>query len=231
MRIRWIRFRKKYRLKGRLFILIIFLLCFILIPRSNRAFIVSFFSSKCVNYQQVYSHRLKDRIIDYFADARLTGIGISSDANAIEEKVSTGQLFRVRGGRFYKIEKMTHSFPYLTKNSRKLLNETGKRFRKKISREGFKGSRFIVTSMTRTSETIKNLGQTNANVSENSPHLYGNAFDISYAGFSLIKLHVTECDKWYLKEALAEVICQLKEEGKCWATYERQQGCFHVVAR
>jgi hypothetical protein len=45
------------------------------------------------------------------------------------------------------------------------------------------------------------------------------------------KLYVTECDKWYMKEALAEVIWQLKEEKKCWATYERKQGCFHVVSR
>src|SRR5512146_456643 len=59
----------------------------------------------------------------------------------------------------------------------------------------------------------------------------GNAFDISYARFSFRKLFVTECDKWYMKEALAEIICQLREEKKCWATYERKQGCFHVVSR
>jgi hypothetical protein len=44
------------------------------------------------------------------------------------------------------------------------------------------------------------------------------------------KLYVTECDKWYMKEALAEVIWHLKEEKKSWATYERKQGCFHVVS-
>jgi uncharacterized protein YcbK (DUF882 family) len=229
MRIR--RLKKKYRLKARLILLTVFLLCFIFIPRSNRALIISFFSSKCRDHQQVYSGRLNDRVIDYSDQARLTGIEKCSDADDFRQRVASGQLFRVRGGRYYRIENLTHSYPYLTKDSKVLLNEMGKRFRRKINSEGFKGSRFIVTSMTRTSETIKNLGQTNTNVSENSPHLYGNAFDISYAGFSFIKLHVTECDKWFMKEALAEVICQLKEEGKCWATYERQQGCFHIVAR
>jgi len=34
-----------------------------------------------------------------------------------------------------------------------------------------------------------------------------------------------------MKEALAEVIWQLRQEKKCWAKYELQQGCFHVVSR
>jgi hypothetical protein len=161
----------------------------------------------------------------------LTGVGKSTDANDIDEKVSDRQLFRVKSGRYYKIENLTYSYPYLTRNSKMLLDEIGKRFRKKVKREGLKGSRLIVTSMTRTTELVKGLGRTNINASDNSPHLHGNAFDISYSSFSFIKLHVTDCDKWYMKEALAEVICLMKEEQKCWATYERQQGCFHVVSR
>jgi hypothetical protein len=92
------------------------------------------------------------------------------------------------------------------------------------------GSGFIITSMTRTSDKAMGLGRANTNASDNSTHLNGNAFDISYTRFTLIKLYVTECDKWYLKEALAEVLWQLKEEKKCRATYERNQGCFHVVS-
>jgi hypothetical protein len=126
---------------------------------------------------------------------------------------------------------MAHSYPYLTRDSRRLLDEIGRRFKKKVKGDGLMGSRFIVTSMTRTSEKIKRLGKTNTNTSDNSPHLNGIAFDISYARFSFRKLYVTECDKWYMKEALAEVIWQMRQEKKCWATYERNQGCFHVVAR
>jgi uncharacterized protein YcbK (DUF882 family) len=229
MRIR--RLKKKYRLKVWLTILIIFLLDFIFIPRPNRVLILSFFSSKCINYQPVYSNKLNDRIIDYYAQARLTGVAECSDAIDIKNRISDKQLFRVRSSNYYKIENLTNSYPYLTQDSKKLLDEIGERFKKKINREGFKGSRFTVTSMTRSAEKVKGLGRTNINASDNSPHLNGNAFDISYSRFSFIKLHVTECDKWYMKEALAEVIYQLKEEQKCWATYERKQGCFHVVSR
>ena len=62
------------------------------------------------------------------------------------------------------------------------------------------GSKFIITSMTRTSENMKGLGRANINVSENSPILTA-MLDISNARFSFIKYHVTECDKWYMKEA------------------------------
>jgi hypothetical protein len=85
--------------------------------------------------------------------------------------------------------------------------------------------------MTRTTEKLKRLRAINSNTSANSPHLYGNAFDISYLRFSTRKLFLTYCDKKFLKESLAQVIWQLREEKKCWATYEIQQNCYHVVSR
>lgn len=191
----------------------------------------AYFSTKCRNKQQVFSKKLNDRIVDYSSMARLTGIETCSDLSDIRKRVSSGQLSKVRSTRYYDIEDMTHSYPYLTRGSEKLLDEIGRRFRDKIEKEGLKGSRFVVTSMTRTTEKINRLRRTNGNASDNSPHLNGNAFDISYARFSFFKFRVTDCDKWYMKEALAEVIWQLRQEKKCWATYERQQGCFHVVAR
>jgi hypothetical protein len=192
---------------------------------------LTYFGKKCINYQQVYSKKLNDRIVDYSARARLNGTEKSEDINDLDESISSGKLVRVKSSRYFKTERTSFSYPYLTPQSRELLYEIGKRFRGKIDREGFKGSRFIITSMTRTSEKSKDLGKKNINVSDLSPHLYGNAFDISYARFSIRKYHITECDKWYMKEALAEVLYGLREEKKCWATYERRQGCFHVVAR
>jgi hypothetical protein len=226
-----IRFRKEYRLQGRLFILITFLLCFIIIPKPHRAALISFFSKECRNYQQVFSRKLNDRIPEYTIYASLTGIEKCEDANDIGNRILSGQLCRVKNGRSYKVEKMAYSYPYLTPDSKKLLDEIARRLRKKIRKDGLIGSRFTITSMTRTSENIKDLGKTNINSSENSPHINGNAFDISYSRFLFRKLYVTECDKWYMKEALAEIIWQLKEEKRCWATYEKNQGCFHVVSR
>lgn len=229
--MRRIRLKKEYRLKVWGFFFVLFSLCLVFIPQSNRAFISSYFSKKCQSHQQVYSRMLTDRIPDYSARARLTGIKACTDEKDLAKRVISGQLVKIRQGKSYRIESMTHSYPYLTRDTRRLLNEIERRYRQKIGKDGFKGSKFIITSMTRTEENIAGLGKSNINASENSPHLNGNAFDISYARFSIRKFQVTECDRWYMKEALAEVIYELRKENKCWATYERQQGCFHVVAR
>lgn len=231
MRLWRIRFRKEFRLKGRIALFAIFLLCLIFIPKPNRALMASFFSNRCRSEQQIFSRRLTDRIVDYSLSASAKGIERCANAREISNRVMKGQLTRVKGTRNYKIETMTHSYPYLTPDGKRLLREIGRRFREKTKKDGLKGSKFIVTSMTRTTEKIKGLGKTNMNASDNSPHLNGNTFDISYARFSIMKFRVKECDKWYMKEALAEVIWELRQEKKCWATYERQQGCFHVVAR
>ncbi|HEX2920110.1 MAG TPA: DUF5715 family protein [Bacteroidales bacterium] len=231
MQLRKIRFKKEFRFKGRVILFCIFTLCFLLIPYPNRALMASFFSTKCRNQQQAFSKRLNDRLVDYSAQSKATGILRCANEKEIAKTISSGQLSRVRGNRYYSIEDMTYSYPYLTKDSKKLLKEIGRRFNRKIGKEGLKGSKFIITSMTRTSENINKLGRTNGNASDNSPHLNGNAFDISYARFSFLKFQVTECDKWYMKEALAEVIYELRKEKRCWATYEKNQGCFHVVSR
>jgi hypothetical protein len=85
--------------------------------------------------------------------------------------------------------------------------------------------------MTRRTDNVKSLRRFNGNASANSPHLYGNAFDISYKRFVAHKWVLTNCDMKFLKEALAEVIWQLRAEKKCWATHEKIQNCYHIVSR
>jgi hypothetical protein len=149
----------------------------------------------------------------------------------LRERVRTNELYRVTNRSTVIIEKLTHSYPYLTKEGKSLLAEIGKRFRKRVAAEGIHRASIRVTSLTRTTEILKKLRSVNSNASENSSHFYGNAFDISYVRFSAGKWFLTDCDRWYMKEALAQVIWELREEKRCWATYEINQGCFHVVAR
>jgi hypothetical protein len=200
--------------------------------RGSDYFFSNIVKVKCIDYRQgVYSKKLNNKIPDYIVSSGLSGIKKCKDEKEILERVSQGKLYEIHNGNGFIVEEMSHSYPYLTKTSQDLLEEIGARFREKISGNRLKGSRFKITSMTRTTEKLIRLRKVNSNTSANSPHLYGNAFDISYLRFSTRKLFLTYCDKKYLKEALAEVIWQLREEKKCWATYEIQQNCFHVVSR
>jgi hypothetical protein len=202
------------------------------VNKGFRYFINRTIGTGCINYKQnIFSRKLRDKIPDYIGKSSRSGIKKCADKKELLENVSMKRLFRIRNGRGYIIEEFSYSYPYMTKDGKLLINEIGKRFRKKISGTHLRGSSFRITSMTRTTEILKKLRVSNSNASENTPHFYGNAFDISYVRFFARKCFVTDCDKYYLKEALAEVIWQLREEKKCWATYEIKQGCFHVVAK
>jgi hypothetical protein len=203
-----------------------------IISRESRKHLFFYFNTHCLDYRQKdFSRKLNDRIVDYSAEAKLRGIRVCKDRKDLKLRISDRKLVRVRSGNKYIVEEMTYSHPYVTKATRILLDEIGKRFREKTEQKGFGRARFYVTSMTRITENIKNLRQNNSNASANSPHLYGNALDISYKRFSVRKMVLTNCDDKYLKEALAEVIWQLRSEKKCWATYERGQNCYHIVSR
>jgi hypothetical protein len=187
---------------------------------------------KCIDYKQgVFSKKLNNKIPDYIGSSNLSGIKKCMNEKEIFERLARGKLFEIKNGNGFLVEKMLHSYPYLTEDGKDLLVRIGIRFNEKISNTRLKGSRFKITSMTRTTDELKRLREINSNTSANSPHLYGNAFDISYLRFSTRKLFLTYCDKKFLKEALAEVIWQLRDEKKCWATYEMKQNCYHVVSR
>lgn len=192
----------------------------------------AYFSTRCLDYKQKeFSRKLNDRIVDYSAAAKLRGIKVCKDENELKRRISEGNLVKVRSGNNYTVEKMTFSYPCVTRDSKILLDEISRRLREKTSQKGLNGVRFFITSMTRKTVNIRSLRRYNRNASANSPHLYGNAFDISYKRFIVRKWVLTNCDKKFLKEALAEVIWQLRAENKCWATYEKVQNCYHVVSR
>jgi len=216
-----------------LFACLLFVAAYLINPKVVRRFVArNVFGIKCIDYRQpVYSKKLTDKIPEYIEYSRASGIKQCKNEDEISEKVNQGKLVKVKDGNAFIVESMSHSYPYLTKPAKDLLIEIGIRFKEKIKNSRVRDAQFRITSMTRTSEKLKKLRNTNSNASINSPHLYGNAFDISYINFRTTTFFLTNCDEKYLMEALADVIWQMRKERKCWATFERQQNCFHVVDR
>jgi uncharacterized protein YcbK (DUF882 family) len=207
-------------------------LILLLLFRNSTGRVGSYINRKCIDYKQKeYSRRLNDRLLDYAAAARAGGITPCKNDEEIRKLASTGRLVKVSGTSSYIVDRLTHSSPYLTRDGKEVLDEIGRRFREKTSEKGLYKAKFIITSMTRKTENMRLLRRNNSNASVNSPHQYGNAFDITYKRFIVRKIVMTNCDHKFMKEALAEIIYEMKREGKCWATYERNQNCFHVVAR
>jgi hypothetical protein len=225
--------------RGRLLLYLkIFSICFVLIViffainKNARNHLFPYFNSRCIDYKQKdYSKRLNDRIVDYLAEAKRKGIAVCKDEKDLKDRIREGSLVKVNTNNRYIVDRMSFSTPYVTRDSKTLIDEIATRFRDKVSKKGLNGARFIITSMTRKTDDLRKLRKSNGNSSANSPHLYGNAFDISYKRITARKWIMTNCDKKFLKDALGEVIWELRNEKKCFATYERIQNCYHVVAR
>lgn len=177
---------------------------------------------------QQASHKLTDRLRDYMTVTNKNGITPLDNEAAIK---SAEQLLSVSASEYYIIDDLTHSYPYLTEDGLALLNEIGERFHQKLATTSLAGTKFIVTSLTRTKESVSRLTKSNRNAVTNSPHLYGVSFDITYSRFHLPYTRLRSCHKQYLKEALAQAIQEQRESNNCWATKERNQRCFHVVAQ
>ena len=125
----------------------------------------------------------------------------------------------------YYVRGLTHSVPYLVPKAETLLSDIAREFQV-ISGTN---SRFEVTSVLRTKEDIKKLQGSNANATTNSCHLYGTTFDISYARFRTDVLHPKSNAE--LREALAQAVYNLREQGRCYVKFEKKQKCYHITVR
>jgi len=174
------------------------------------------------------SHRLMDKMSTYQKQAKRDGIEASSSLKDLEVN---DRMVRVKDCEYFKIDELTHSYAYLTKEANDLLLEIGANFQSELSGTGLEGSKFIVTSLTRTKEQVEKLRRNNSNASKNSAHMHGECFDITYVRFSNSDVALDQCHIDYLKETLAGVIRDMKSNRKCWAVTEKKQPCFHVVYR
>jgi len=169
--------------------------------------------------------------------ARANGIkGFKSDKELkenIEKHLSKGELVKIENSKYYVVDKLTHSHPYLTPEASKLLDDIGKRFQQKLTEHKMKKRYFQITSLLRTGESQRRLGQSNVNASSNSSHLYGTTFDITYGKvFNKPKLDKDlEIADGPAIKLLSEVIGELRKEGRCLVVTERRERCFHITVK
>jgi hypothetical protein len=131
----------------------------------------------------------------------------------------------------YIVDRLTHSSPYLVKDALDLLCEIGENFKDSLRNKHLPEYRMVVTSVLRTDADVKSLSKRNVNASERSVHCYGTTFDISYKRFVKVDKNSADARDVDLIAVLAEVLRDLKKNGKCYVKYEVKQACFHITAR
>jgi hypothetical protein len=146
-------------------------------------------------------------------------------ADAENSKTS---LVYIGANPYYDIDPMTRSIPYLVPRAATLLNDIGRAFFDSLQVKGIPLNRFIVTSATRTREDVAILRRHNRNATENSCHMYGTTFDISYTRYNPVS---TPARDDQLKWILSEVLRDMRVNERCYVKYEVKQSCFHITTR
>jgi hypothetical protein len=182
-------------------------------------------------------HRFRDLNESHLRYARVYGISPIASRNAFEQKVNglvdKNKLVKINDSKYYSINKLSHSHPYLVPRARILLDLIGERFRKKLREKNLDDYQFRITSMLRTQESQRLLSFSNVNAASKSAHLYGTTFDITYRSLSKksffgIKRAVHDGAAIRL---LSETIRELQQERRLLVITERKEACFHITIR
>lgn len=128
----------------------------------------------------------------------------------------------------YSVDELTHSLPYLVPEAADLLSTIGRNFQDSMKSKGDARYRIRVTSLLRTPATVKKLKRVNINATDSSTHQFGTTFDLSYHRFHCLD-HKHPVSEEVLKNVLAEVLYDLRMEGRCLVKFEKKTGCFHVT--
>ena len=178
-----------------------------------------------------YIASLNDNVMNYLEESFLNGTKkFLKQKKDIYHLVANEQLVEIEANEYCVLDTMYYSYPFLTPETKILIDEIGERFQRKLENTILKCTRFTLTSMLRTTNSISRLRKRNRNSIKNSSHLHGTTFDISYKQFWGDKEY-SSVEILYLQDILAKTISELRSEKRCFATYEQWQTCFHVVCR
>lgn len=169
--------------------------------------------------------------------ATATRLGLKTPLQSQEDSNTIArQLVYIGASPFFDLRPMTRSLPYLVPRADRLLNVIARNFQDSLLCKGLPLHKIEVSSALRTLDDVKRLRRGNANAKSNSCHLYGTTFDISYNYYTRVSercLPDTAPSPYglELKQVLAEVLRDLREQGTCYVKYERKQPCFHITCR
>ncbi|MBQ8863536.1 MAG: hypothetical protein IJ014_02195 [Rikenellaceae bacterium] len=182
-----------------------------------------------IHYQYKYSRIFRD-LNDVQLEAAKT-IGI--EPLVTRDQKPSRRMKLIESCQYYKLDPLTHSIPYLIPEAADLLEDIGRDFADSLQRRfGIEGVCPFVTSVTRTEEDVNKLRRSgNVNASKNSCHFYGTTFDLAYMRFYKHTGITATIESAMMKQMLAEVLKNLRDQGRCYVKYEYKQACFHVTVR
>ncbi len=144
------------------------------------------------------------------------------------------ELVYVGSNQYFHVDRLRNSIPYLVPKASVLLQDVGHSFFDSLQIKGIPLHKIIVTSVLRSKADVESLRGKNSNATQNSCHLYGTTFDVCYNRYKTVEApgerrRAVRNDT--LKWVLAEVLRDMREQGRCYVKYEVHQGCFHITVK
>lgn len=160
--------------------------------------------------------------------------GVRPVLNRQDAEARKTELVYVASNPFFFVDELSSSIPYLVPRAAVLLQDIGRNFMDSLQVKCVPMHKIMVTSVLRTKEDVEKLRHHNKNATENSCHLYGTTFDISYRRFQPVPTAQPvkgETPSQILRDVLSEVLRDLHEQNRCYVKFEVKQSCFHITVR
>jgi hypothetical protein len=128
-------------------------------------------------------------------------------------------LKKIESNDLYFVRKLRYSDPYLLPKANEFIVNICRKYNDSCLSNDLDYIPLTITSMTRTKESVKRLTRNNQNAIEESAHLMGKTFDISYKAFG------KNVEQFKLFTA---ILNEDRKEQRCFVKYERN-GCLHIT--
>lgn len=131
-------------------------------------------------------------------------------------------LVKVDDNNYYRVAPLTHSMPFVLPKVVTFLDKLGMAYEEKCMKEDIPYYPFVITSLTRTKESVKALQRVNGNAVSQSAHLKGKTLDISYRTFNGYSRQLT---------LFVETVREFRKNNLCYVKFEKRQECLHITVR
>lgn len=160
--------------------------------------------------------------------------GVQPVDNREEANEKHSGLVYVGSNPYFYIDKLHSSIPYLVPRAAELLQAIGRTYYDSLIIKGIPLNKLIITSVLRSKEDVAQLRSHNGNATQNSCHMYGTTFDVSYNRYQTVEApgeRRRRVRNDTLKWVLSEVLRDMRVNNRCYIKYEIHQGCFHITVR
>jgi uncharacterized protein YcbK (DUF882 family) len=147
------------------------------------------------------------------------GIEAQQTNNDLYGLYKKNKLTKIESNNLFFVRNLTHSKPYILPKASNFIYKICKEYKDDCEKMNLEYIPVLITSVTRTIESVNKLRTTNGNAIKESAHLNGKTFDISY-------VHFGNNDKQM--GILTNILKKYNTEKLCFVKYERN-GCLHVT--